>query len=331
MQAVLNFDPLAQESDAIMKFQIPPAEVVPFGMRAMKTIALADGELDATERALMTAALTLFGVSLDIDSLAPITPSALAAAISDPMIRWQLCHGLIVMALADGKASDKEWIQVQAFANALEVESESFGTLHKLAEGHFWRARMDVARHFFAREKVAARVKQDGVSWLAKSLASLVGITENKTVADKYRSLEGYPRNSLGRRYFEFIRGNGFQFPGELGGPPEPIVLHDISHTLGGYGTDPEGELQVIGFHAGYRKANPFTWIFFGLMQFHMGVQVGVLAKGETGHFNPELMLKAIARGAAMNIDLTEQWDPWPVMDRDIDELRTEYGIAPAA
>ena len=52
-------------------------------------------------------------------------------------------------------------------------------------------------------------------------------------------------------------------------------------------------------------------------------------AKSETGHFNPELMLKAIARGAAMNIDLTDSWDPWTVMDRDIDELRTEYGIAP--
>ena len=40
-------------------------------------------------------------------------------------------------------------------------------------------------------------------------------------------------------------------------------------------------------------------------------------------------MLKAIARGAAMNIDLTDDWDPWTVMDRDIDELRAEYNIAP--
>ena len=71
------------------------------------------------------------------------------------------------------------------------------------------------------------------------------------------------------------------------------------------------------------------TWVFFGMMQFHMGIRIGLLAKGATGHFNPELMLKAMARGAAMNIDLTDTWDPWTVMDRDIDELRAEYNIAP--
>ena len=133
----------------------------------------------------------------------------------------------------------------------------------------------------------------------------------------------------LGKRYFEFIRSNDFQLPGERGGAPEPVILHDLTHTIGGYGTDPAGEMQVIGFHAGYRKANPFTWVFFGMMQFHMGIRVGLLAKGESGNFNPELMLEAIARGAAMNIDLTDSWDPWTVMDRDIDELRAEYNIAP--
>ena len=312
-----------------MELQIPPPEKVPYAMRAMKTVALADGELDPTECALMEAAQKLFGVEIDIDPLPSITPQELAAEFTDPQLRWQLCHGLIVMALADGKSSKDEWEQVQAFARALEVESESFETLHKLAEGHFMAARIDVARHFFAREKMIERVKQDGFGWLATSVAALAGIIENKKLAEKYRALESYPENSLGKRYFEFIRGNEFQFPGERGGPPEPIILHDLTHTLGGYGTDPAGEMQVIGFHAGYRRENPFTWIFFGMMQFHMGVRVGLLAKGDTGHFNPDLMLKAIARGAAMNIDLTDSWDPWTVMDRDIDELRAEYGIAP--
>ena len=187
---------------------------------------------------------------------------------------------------------------------------------------------MDVARHFFAFEKVRERAKQEGLLWLAKSVAILKGFTEDKKLAEKYRSLETYPDNSLGKRYFEFVRANKFQFPGERGGAPEPIILHDLTHTLGSYGTDPAGEMQVVGFHAGFRNDNPFTWIFFGLMQFHMGVRVGLLAKGETGHFNPDLMLTAIARGAAMNIDLTDNWDPWTVMERDIDELRAEYGIA---
>ncbi len=312
-----------------MDFQIPPPDKIPYGMRAMKTVALADGEFNPTERALMDAAQELFGVEIDVDSLEPITPEELAKEITDPRLRWQLCHGMIVMSLADGEANDDEWKSVDAFTSALEVESEDFETLHRLAEGHFLAARLDVARHFFGREKIIERVKQDGLGWVAKAVATLAGITENKELAEKYRALESYPQNSLGKRYFEFIRGNGFQFPGERGGTPEPVIFHDLTHTFGDYGTDPAGELQVIGFHAGYRKANPFTWMFFGLMQFHMGIRVGPLAKSESGHLNPQLMLKALARGAAMNIDLTDKWDPWSVMDRDIDELRAEYNIAP--
>ena len=312
-----------------MDFQIPPPDKVPYGMRAMKTVALADGDFDPTERALMEAAQELFGVEVDIDSLEPITPEELAREITDPQLRWQLCHGMIVMSLADGDANNDEWKLVEAFARALDIESESFETLHKLADGHFLAARLDVARHFFAREKMIERVRQDGFGWLAKAVATLVGIAENKELAEKYRALESYPQNSLGKRYFEFVRSNGFQFPGERGGPPEPVTLHDLTHTLGGYGTDPAGEMQVIGFHAGYRRANPFTWMFFGLMQFHMAIRVGLLAKAESGHFNPQLMLNALARGAAMNVDLTDKWDPWDVMDRDIDELRAEYNIAP--
>ena len=87
--------------------------------------------------------------------------------------------------------------------------------------------------------------------------------------------------------------------------------------------------MQVIGFHAGDRKADPFTWMFCGLMQFHLGIRIGALAKAESGYFNPDTMLQAIACGAAMTIDLTDKWDPWTVMTRDIDELRAEYGIAP--
>lgn len=312
-----------------MELKIPPPDRVPFGMRAMKTVALADGEFDPTERALMEAAQKLFRVEIDIDTLDPITPEQLAAEITDPHLRWQLCHGMIVMALADGEASTPEFEEVRAFADALEVDSESFETLHKLADHHFMAARIDVARHFFAREKIVERARLDGFGWLAKSVATLARLSEDKALAARYQALETYPENTLGRKYAEFIRSNGFSFPGEKGSPPEPIVLHDMAHTLGGYGTDPKGELQVLGFHAGFRKRHPFTFLLFGLMQFHMGIRVGPLARATTDNLEPELLLQALARGAAMNIDLTALWDPWGVMEHDIDELRRQYDIAP--
>ena len=41
-----------------------------------------------------------------------------------------------------------------------------------------------------------------------------------KELAEKYRALESYPQNSLGKRYCEFIRGNGFQFQRAATGSP---------------------------------------------------------------------------------------------------------------
>lgn len=36
-------------------------------------------------------------------------------------------------------------------------------------------------------------------------------------------------------------------------------------------------------------------------------------------------MIEAFARGARMNIDLSDAWDYWPVMDRPLEEVRRLY------
>ena len=47
-----------------------------------------------------------------------------------------------------------------------------------------------------------------------------------------------------------------------------------MTHVLSGYTTDPDGEVQVASFHAGYRRKDPFTFVFFVLLQFHLGVRM---------------------------------------------------------
>jgi hypothetical protein len=37
----------------------------------------------------------------------------------------------------------------------------------------------------------------------------------------------------------------------------------------------------------------------------------------------------AIRRGAAMNVDLNNGWDYWPVMGEQVEELRKRYNILP--
>jgi hypothetical protein len=97
-------------------------------------------------------------------------------------------------------------------------------------------------------------------------------------------------------------------------------------HLLSGYGTAPEEEIQVACFSAG----DPFTFVLFVLLQFHVGVRMTPITEARTEFFNPEKTMLALQRGAAMNVDLNNGWEYWPVMGEQVEELRRRYKILPA-
>ncbi len=57
--------------------------------------------------------------------------------------------------------------------------------------------------------------------------------------------------------------------PGEKGGAAEQVLFHDCAHILSGYGTMPGEEVQVAYFSAGFQRRDPWTFVFFVLLQFH--------------------------------------------------------------
>ena len=61
-----------------MKIVTPTREQAPFALCAMKTVALANGALDRSERQLLELGRRLLGLDIDIDDLPSITPEALA-------------------------------------------------------------------------------------------------------------------------------------------------------------------------------------------------------------------------------------------------------------
>lgn len=312
--------------------QIPPPELVPFGMRALKCVAMADGSFAEPERALLEAAQQLFRVSVDLEALAPITPAELAGAVEDPALRLQLVRAMLMVSLVDGEASPAEAAQVRAFADALGIGAEELRTFEKISEGHLLTARFEVLRRFWAVPHVRARVEKEGLPWLAKTLAAFVGLRENTALAERYRKLQEYPSHTLGHAYFRFVRDNGFSLPGEKGSPPEPIILHDLTHVLSGYGTDPTGEICVTAFHAGYRQQNPFTFILFSMMQFNLGIRMVPIAAAAKQQVDPARWLQAAHRGSQMTRDITDgTWDWWENLPRDIEEVRAELGIPPLA
>ncbi|HAN92087.1 MAG TPA: hypothetical protein DCQ33_08410, partial [Nitrospira sp.] len=107
------------------------------------------------------------------------------------------------------------------------------------------------------------------------------------------------------------------------------ILFHDCAHILSGYGTAPEEEVQVACFSAGFQRRDPFLFVFFVLLQFHVGIRMTPITAARTGFFDPEKALIAMRRGAAMNVDLNHGWDYWPVMGEQVEELRRRYNILP--
>ena len=127
---------------------------------------------------------------------------------------------------------------------------------------------------------------------------------------------------------WEFIRKNGFSFPGEPHGPPEPIVRHDLNHVLGGYGTSAQEELKVAAFQAGTMRKESFSVLIFVLCQFHIGIRIAPITPAQKGQFQPEEFIVALERGQQARLcTFDDDWDPFSIMERPLDEVREEANI----
>ncbi len=312
-----------------MELKIPSAEQAYWGLRAMKTVAVADGTLGESELHMLASAQRVIGTNYVVEDLAPITPAELARAFPDPQLRRQLVQGLIVVSLIDGKPNAQEADLVEQYAQALEISDPEVKNLRHVLNGEIAQLRLDLVRRVWLRPKVKELWNREGIKGLYKFVRGMMGRYENKELAARYQALGHYPSGSLGRSYWEYCRNNGFALPGEKGGAPEQILFHDCAHVLSGYGTAPEEEVQVACFSAGFQRREPWIFVFFVLLQFHVGIRMTPITKARTGMFDPLKAMIAIRRGAAMNVDLNDGWDYWPVMDEQVEELRRRYNILP--
>lgn len=312
-----------------MELKMPNHEQAYWGLRAMKTIAMADGVLNESERHMLSSVQKVIGTTYDIEELTPITPLELAQAFPDPQLRKQLVQGLIVVSLIDGKPDEAEVNLVEQFAQELEVSALETKNIRHVLNREILQLRLDLVRRFWLRPKINELWNKEGIKGLSKFIRGMMGKYENKELAARYQALEQYPAGSLGRSYYEYCRANGFPLPGEKSGSPEQILFHDCAHILSGYGTTPEEEVQVACFSAGFQRREPWLFVFFVLLQFHVGIRMTPITTAQTGMFDPLKAMIAIRRGAAMNIDLNNGWDYWPVMGEQVEELRRRYNILP--
>jgi hypothetical protein len=319
-----------------MRLLQPDPSASLLGLRAMRTVAAASGTIGPSQRALMEAARkVILRIDADIDSLSSVTPAELAAGFPSPELRQQFVNGMLVVALSDGVPSRETVAKVEGFADALGIASSELTNLRRLAEGHMLVFKLDVLRRSQIGEIMRDQLEQHGVASLAKSVLGLRGLMEDPALAARYRAWEKLPEDTLGQAMWRYYQRNRFGMPGERLGFTEAGMYHDFSHVLGDYDTDPEGEVDVASFSAGYKRTRAFYLVLFAVLIFSTGVNVrpaagnvtiGVLGKPGAA----ERMFPAIERGSKVSLDLSDKWDYWPYVELPIDEARRRLNIVPA-
>jgi hypothetical protein len=237
-----------------MELLHPPRELAAHGLRAMTMVArAADGGLGPVQRNLLAAAQrVILNTDLDVDGLAPIAPEELAQRFQPETLRRQLVQGMVVMSLCDGPATPEQARLIGAFAGTLGVDEPAVGVINHLAEREFLLFRFDFYRRSHMRDIIQSQYRtQGGILGVAKGILGLRGLVGDAELAKRFDALGALPADTLGHAFHRHYRENGFALPGEPGGFPVAGVYHDFSHVLGGYGTEPEGEVQVAAVSAG--------------------------------------------------------------------------------
>jgi tellurite resistance protein len=296
-------------------------------LRALRAVAEGDGDFSSAEQDLLRGVAHLHGHDVDLSALDPISGEALASAVVDPHKRRRAVQLAIVTSLVEGEPDARRQAALTAIARALDVDESGVRVLEKLVHGRGLAARADMARRM-----IGALAPARGLPGLIKMLAvPLLGLAVDAKVARRYLALGELPAGTVGRGLYEHIKGNGFAFPGEKGGLPERGFFHDVGHVLSGYGVDPTGEIQQAAFQAGFVRHDGFLFLLFGILQFHVGLRLTPVAKGEVGLFDVKKVLRAAERGAACSVDISDpSFDVFRVAERPLGELRAEYGIPSA-
>ncbi len=145
-----------------------------------------------------------------------------------------------------------------------------------------------------------------------------------------WERIEGLPAGTVGAELTRYYRDNGWSYPGTDHHQPLANAAHDFHHVLGGYATTASGELQVGAFTAGAAD-RPMDSALVFLLWVQLGMDTTAMPD-RADAFEPESFFAALDRGAATTGEFAARdWDPWAIVERDIDELRDEYEIGPGA
>jgi uncharacterized tellurite resistance protein B-like protein len=308
-------------------FDVRPAHA-PLLLGAMRAVALADGEESPKERALLEAARDALGLSEPLAAYAPVTHDARALSALDPAEREHVVQSMLLMAIMDGHGSRAEAALIESVAARLAVHEARVANLRQLAEGRVRFMRFDLTRKGYAKSEFLRTAREEGLRGLYATFGPLVGLGHDRDVARAYIALGELPEATLGREYWSFLYRNNLDFPGE-GAIGERGIWHDMIHVVGGYPVDNVGEAEVVAFMAGFRREDPFFWVFTSVLQFQVGLRISPFAPGVPDQVDPRSYLRHHRRGTLVNCDLSRDWDFRADFAVDLAAVRARFNVLP--
>jgi hypothetical protein len=308
-----------------MDIDVFSAKESPTVFRVLRTALRPGGLLEARERAFLDTYARIHGLALAGADPRPLEPDEVR--IEGAHQRKRLVQLSALAALLSAPVQAESIAFVTELARGLKAHDPVVDVLRALRKKQYLKVKLLTRRRAFkamAKEAYAA----EGLMGVVRFFGALFfGSTVNKDRLWGYKRLGLLPEGTLGREYWKHLTEVGFGFPGEPGGIADSVAYHDIAHVLAGHDTTPLGEIQQGSFQGGNRREDGFFFIQFVLLHFHHGVQITPAAQPETGHFDPRKVLWAIHRGAKCNVDLTHQWNFWPLMPLALHEARAQIGL----
>jgi hypothetical protein len=294
------------------------------------------GGLDDLQQSLLSGiASSLYAI--DLAAVPPADDAAVAAATHEE--RLHAVHLMVVLEFVEHPLPARVAATVEEYARRLGVSHRLLHDARSLAKGHFARMYLDLQRHSWYEEETIRESVRGRWEELIRSKLAYTGVVADRVIAEKWRGLRDCPAGSWGRAVADFYDEHGFPFPGERFGIYELGARHDWIHVLTGYGTEPEGELDVFAFIAASmqdERGLVLLAITLGLFQngsiHHVAGKRIKIARADTLSDDGATArwVDAFRRGSLATTDVMGTVRLFEHKNDQLEDVRERYGVVPA-
>jgi hypothetical protein len=317
----------------LVKLVRPSPKEVASLVRALYAVASAGGRMMPTPTETASIAAIQRHLLRQDPPLAGIPgplPHDLEETLGTRELRELAIRLLALLPVIDRRVLPEKVAIVEEAARRLEVGMYGLAILRRASRGQYRRITFMLMKRFLGWWSPAGKARlRDWFGFLWWMLPQLHGRKtkrQHRELLARYQSLATLPPGSFGRALHSFYADHGIPLPGEA--KSVPWSMHEVYHVLSEYGVALEAELLLTAFIGGTQGERGLDQMLFGLLSYQAGKQIvgGVVSEGL---FDADDYFRAVARGAAINVDLVHGWSLWEVAQVPLPELRARYNLPP--